>query len=104
MPASRRLRLSAPARRDLDQIGTYTRRTWGDAQAAAYGNELRRGLQRLAEYPELGPLRPEFGEAMRSHPIRAHVVFYKVDAERISIVRILHASMDPPQHIARDDT
>lgn len=47
----------------------------------------------LADYPEAGPLRPEYLE-LRLYPVDQYNVFYRVTADAIEIVRVLHAARD----------
>ena len=48
----------------------------------------------LAEHPEMGRLRPELMERMRSWNLHRFVIFYFPGAQGIEIARILHSSMD----------
>ena len=47
----------------------------------------------IAEHPHVGRARPEFG-GLRSYPIVPNVVFYRIEPDRIVIVRILHGRRD----------
>jgi plasmid stabilization system protein ParE len=48
----------------------------------------------LAKHPEIGRLRPELTERMRSWNLYRFVIFYFPGAQGIEIVRVLHSSMD----------
>jgi toxin ParE1/3/4 len=48
----------------------------------------------LAKHPEMGRLRPELMERMRSWNLYRFVIFYFPGAQGIEIVRVLHSSMD----------
>lgn len=52
----------------------------------------------IGTFPEAGRLRPEFGEGVRSFPILPYVAFYRADARRIAVLRVLHGHRDlqPP--------
>lgn len=88
------LRIRAAAVRDLRSIRDYTIREHGYAAAEAYLATLDAAMQRLREWPELGQARPELGECLRCLPCREHHVFYVHSGRHISIVRVLHKSMD----------
>jgi toxin ParE1/3/4 len=47
-------RLSRLAESDLQSIGTYTLRTWGEAQTFRYIGELEACCQQLADHPASG--------------------------------------------------
>ena len=79
---------------DLRDIARYTRETWGQKQARLYLEELELGIQKLALSPGLGRVRAEVAPSARSFPIARHVAFY-VDSEGgITVLRVLHPSMD----------
>ena len=80
---------------DLRSIVRYTRKTWGEAQARAYSETLRTGIQRLANglgtYKILGDIHPLLRVAHCEH----HYIFclWREDAPSL-IVAILHERMD----------
>lgn len=88
------LRLLRSALRDLDTIWTYTARTWGVAQADTYVTALHCDMERLREYPELGPAHPSRIAAFRKLPSGHHVIFYLVLEDCVEVVRVLHERMD----------
>ncbi|WP_309731973.1 type II toxin-antitoxin system RelE/ParE family toxin [Chamaesiphon sp. OTE_75_metabat_556] len=51
-------------------------------------------MQLLAEQPQLGRLRPELAENMRSLPIGRYVVFYIAMPSCVQVVRVLHGARD----------
>ncbi len=87
--------LQSSAAKDLRSIVRYTRETWGAAQARAYSEKLRTGLQRLAEgqgsYKTLGDIHPSLRVARCEH----HYIFclWREGAPAI-IIAILHERMD----------
>jgi toxin ParE1/3/4 len=82
------------ARDDLRAIARQTEQEWGAAQRHRYLDAIKRRLVGLREHPMLGSPRDELGRGYRSIPIGRHVVFYKIAADSVEIVRVLHASMD----------
>ncbi|MEZ5497948.1 MAG: type II toxin-antitoxin system RelE/ParE family toxin [Steroidobacteraceae bacterium] len=91
--------LTPRAQADLDAIWDYTEARWGIAQAENYLRQLGRDLQRVAEHPTIGTdcadIRPGYCE----HPSGAHVLFCRLTADGIDVVRIFHERMDPDRHI-----
>lgn len=51
---------------------------------------------RLAEFPEMGRACPELADGMRQWPVLDYLIFYRIEADRLSIVRILHGARDLP--------
>jgi toxin ParE1/3/4 len=48
----------------------------------------------LAQFPEMGRIRKDLSEELRSFPIKPYIIFYKKVENYIEIVRILHQSRD----------
>jgi toxin ParE1/3/4 len=48
----------------------------------------------LAVFPGLGRIRDDVGLGLRSYPVSEHVVWYRVEADMVVILRIVHARMD----------
>lgn len=92
-------RLTARAKADLDEIGTYTAEEWGVDQALRYIDSLEDCFKMLAEQPELGSSAAEIVPGIRRHIHRSHTVFYKLEQGNILIVRILHKNRDVSRHI-----
>ena len=86
--------ISPEAEIDLLDIFDFTVEEWGDAQAEKYLYELYTVFDRLVVRPMIGRARPEHGEDLRSFPSGAHVIFYFIWNDQVSIVRVLHASRD----------
>ena len=89
-----KLALSKAAERDLAGIIGYTTEVHGWPMAANYARNLQAAMERLEEYPELGTGRLDLAPAVRSLPCREHIIFYRLSAKTILIVRILHKAMD----------
>lgn len=62
--------------------------------ADALADRLDQTIERLSEYPELGPERPGLGQGIRVFPVESLVIFYRVEPRALEIVRILHAARD----------
>lgn len=79
------------ARADLTAIKLWSEDTWGPARTRDYLAGLRQALAQLEENPLIGRSRKVFAEGLRSWTYKAHIVFYIVLDDGISIVRVLHA-------------
>jgi toxin ParE1/3/4 len=85
---------TARAAEDLREIGRYTRRPWGIAQARHYRQELELALHNLSLNPLIGREREEIEVEIRSFRVAAHVAFYMPRRGGITVIRLLHPSMD----------
>jgi toxin ParE1/3/4 len=95
-------RFSRRAEADLLNIGDYTLRTWGKAQAARYLRELEVCCQTLADNPELGRLCEGVRPGLHRLEHGKHVVFYRQERGDILVSRILHQRMLPERHAIDD--
>ena len=86
--------LTNAARADLKSIAVYTQKTWGSSQRKSYINDLDMTFQFLSENPLSGTLCDYIAPGLRKHAHKSHTIFYEADKNSISIVRILHKSMD----------
>lgn len=94
-PMSRRsLQFTRAARRDFRSIQRYTRRTQGTERRDAYADRLNAAIDDLTRFPELGRLLDQTPTNVRYLPVQNHVVYYCIEAERLSIIRILHKRME----------
>ena len=87
---------------DLRDIARYTRKTWGPKQARLYREELELGIRKLALAPGVDRARGDVGPSVRSFPVARHVAFYREGEDGITVLRLLHPSMDVSRAF-RDD-
>ncbi len=111
----RHLRLSEPARSDLESVWWYTYDRYGLNQAEAYDTLLWQALEYIEEDPSrpTSRLEPELGPHVRSYHIALskkrsgthigkprHLVLYTLEFENeIFVMRILKDNMDAPRHL-----
>lgn len=91
--------LTPRAKADLDEIWDYTMARWGLDQAEAYTRQLWRDIASVAGRPSLGRECSEVRKGYCKYPSGSHVLFYRVIADGIDVVRILHERMDYGRHI-----
>lgn len=89
---------------DLRDVARYTGRTWGHKQAQLYREELELGVQKLALSPAIGRERSDVGTSVRSFPIARHVVFYVECEGGITVLRVLHPTMDVHRAFSDDES
>lgn len=109
-----RFRISRLARDDLQRILTTSADRWGAAGRARYAALFAAAIRAIARAPEGSATRDraELSAGVRSLHIRqvhaahgvkepVHVIFYRVDADVIEVVRVLHERMEPALHVSR---
>jgi toxin ParE1/3/4 len=82
------------AEKDLEAIIDFTVQRWGAAQSHNYIDDLEALAQILADNALLGTERDELSQGLRSFPYQSHLLFYVLQKDGISIVRVLHTSVD----------
>ncbi len=91
--------LSPSARRDLRGIVRYISAD-SPERAVQFGQFLVSNSKRLADFPEMGRVVPEFADpSIREIIVRSYRVIYRVDHDecRIDIARFWHAARGIPQ-------
>lgn len=91
-------KFTAKAESDLEAIIDYTLRAWGPTQAIKYVEDLETLAAALAQTPDIGKVRDDLQEGLTVFQYEKHLLFYCKEPHGITIVRILHESMDTPQH------
>jgi toxin ParE1/3/4 len=87
-------KLSVEAAADLESIGDFGVATFGLAQALRYHLALESRFELLAQFPRIGLPTYDLLPGLYRFPYGAHVIFYTIGLEHISIVRVLHAKAD----------
>ncbi len=87
------------AERDLETIIDFTVERWGTFQAIQYIDGLEGIAQTLADNPDIGLKRDALSAGLLSFPYQRHILYYIKDIHGVSIIRVLHASMDSVKHI-----
>lgn len=96
-----RFAYSEQAAADLKDIYKYGFETFGAAQAEHYNAGLRSSVEIAASFPLIGRLyQTETGDVFRSYNSGRHMIFYRVESDRLLVVRILHSSMDFDRHLS----
>lgn len=82
------------AKEDLKNIWLYSFKEHGEKQADKYFDELISGMKTIQNNPEIGMPCDYIRLGYRQYQINQHFVFYRLDAKKINIIRILHQKMD----------
>jgi toxin ParE1/3/4 len=101
---SARVVLTPKARSDYRAILLHSRRVWGERQRDAYKAHLDRALDNLRHYPEIGPQRDDLPGDYRSLSVEQHLIFYRIEADKVRVVRIVHGRMDAATALAEAES
>jgi toxin ParE1/3/4 len=94
------------ARSDLFAIYNYIEQENGAARAGAYIDRIEAACMALSTFPERGSVRDAIGPGVRvvGFERRASILF-RVDAEQVLILRVLHGGQDyPTDHVDETDS
>jgi toxin ParE1/3/4 len=97
-----RLFFSPLAEQDLENIADYIAAD-NPARALSFVQELRKQCERISANPRGYRERPEFGEGVRSCAHGRYAIFFTLDAEKVTVVRILHGARDFPAIFEAED-
>ena len=98
MPAHQ-LVIAPAAKTDLKEIYQYGLRHWGQAKSDSYLVKLKAHFWSLTRQALIGVERPELLPGIRSLVVESHTLFYRVTADRVEIIRVLHGRQDPQRHL-----
>ncbi len=98
-PCVARPRFSADAATDLDDVFAFSAGRFGFETADEYFAGLQSSCQRLAEFPEIGPVLEGIRPPMRFFSYRSHHIYYRFDGQVVLVVRILHHAMNAAAHL-----
>ena len=93
-PAKLRLRFTVGGQTNFRHLLAHTDKTWGTDQAAEYEDEIFATLDVLRGYPAIGFARPDLTLGCRAHPVKRHMIYYRVIDDTLEVLRILHQRQD----------
>lgn len=91
--------LSPKAKTDLSHIWDYTLAEWGIDQAEKYVRELWEVIQSKALDSSLSTNISDVRKGYRKILSGSHVIFFKLIADGIDVIRILHQRLDFERHL-----
>jgi toxin ParE1/3/4 len=91
--------LSPLARKDLREIWSYTAERWGIEQADRYIRGLHRAIETVADDPDRARRCDHIRAGYRKYSAGAHMLFFRVIADEIEVIRVLHQRMDFERHL-----
>ena len=88
------LTVAPEAQTDIVGILQYTLELWGQSQADKYQSVIAGEFSAIRSNPGIGHRRLDIPERYRAHQAGQHVIIFRVEAETVYVVRVLHGSMD----------
>jgi toxin ParE1/3/4 len=86
--------VTGPAEADLEHIADYIAAR-NPVRALTFVRELRDKCEALADAPRAYPLVPRYEHfGIRRRPYGDYLIFYRIGADTIDIVHILHGAQD----------
>lgn len=89
-----KLEITQEAEDDLINIFTYTSTNYSDGQAKKYLLKFDAAFQFVIQEPYAGHVRSDVPENYKCWKVEKHVIIYRVEADRIYVIRVLHGSMN----------
>lgn len=86
--------ISPAARDDLQGIFRFSVEIWGRQKAEDYLEQLSLHIHKLLATPRLGISREEILPGLRSLRVARHVVFYRIERDRVEVIRVLSERQD----------
>lgn len=93
------IKLSPKARQDFIDILRFTGETWGKEQLLTYRDKINDALQAIGDNPQLGHRRDDLPPTHLAYLVGSHVIVYRMDADNIGVVRILHQRMSLARYV-----
>jgi toxin ParE1/3/4 len=88
---------------DLQSIRSYTLQVWGAEQDQVYLDSLWKKFGDLLANPERWRKRNDLFTGCQIAAHAKHVILFRINGTELQIVRILHAAMDFPRHLADEE-
>ncbi len=85
------------AQDDIFNIIEYGTAAHGEATAREYVSKISARINWLSANAGLGPVHSELRGGIRSFRQGQHRIYYVANAERLTVVRVLHVAMDVAQ-------
>ena len=92
-------RLTSAAERDLERIWADTHRRWGGRAGHSVHCVMTAVCAELAQSPKSAPACDDIRPGYRRRSVERHLIYFRITAYGIAIIRILHDRMDVLRHL-----
>lgn len=83
----------------IEEISDLTIADWGEPQAKAYVEDIRRQISRAAEFPGIGSSIHGLPADYRKIRAGSHRIIYRQTGTELIVVRIIHERQDVPDDL-----
>ena len=91
----KRIRVSAPAEQDLDDIWNYVAKSAVSTDVAdRLIDSITRMFSLFAQAPGAGTYREEIAPGIRAFPVANYIIYYTETERHVVIARVLHGMRD----------
>ena len=87
---------------DLENITVYTAQMWGANQAKVYLKDIRDKVHQIANDDAIVQVLHIPRPGLLKVRVNRHLIIFESTNSTVKIIRILHESMDIPQHLTRN--
>lgn len=87
---------------DLENITVYTAQMWGANQAKMYLKDIRDKVHQIANDDAIVQVLHIPRPGLLKVRVNRHLIIFESTNATVRILRILHESMDIPQHLTRN--
>jgi toxin ParE1/3/4 len=95
----RSLIVLSDAKSDIYNIRLFTSKKWGQNQSKKYLQELFLKLNLINKNPNLGISKEDVSQYTTIFPHKSHIIYYYFTDQKTFIIRVLHQSMLPKNHL-----
>jgi len=99
----RRYQLSPLAENDLEDIWTYTLHGWSREQADKYHGDIIVAIEDLARGDRKGRDARDIRPGYFKYAVGRHLLFFRLTADSLDVIRVLHQSMDLPARLRGEE-
>lgn len=92
-------RIQPKASQDLEDIYSYSYQEFGSIKANQYIRNLDIVFNKLVTDPKLGMDYSRVRDGLLAYRAVSHIIFFKREIDGITIIRVLHKSMDHMQRL-----
>jgi toxin ParE1/3/4 len=91
----KRIRVAAPAERDLDDIWFYIAKNSGSIEIAnGVIDSITEAFPLFARAPEAGTRRDDIDTGVRGFPVGNYIIYYRENGPYVVISRVIHGMRD----------
>lgn len=94
-----RIKIRPKAYEDINKIYQYSLQEFGENKARQYIQTIDRAFHILVENNDIGIDYHQVQPELLGHIVASHIVFFKRSEFCITVIRILHQSMDFNRHL-----